>query len=175
MNCEQVREVLDAFLSGRMSGAESRAVRLHLASCASCASSLSPSERVEILPALDDEIEPSENFAARFQEKLRRRKMTSQSISAKERSGRLSFFWRRPWQLIAVGTLAALFMVGIFLRHSRDGLNVPDNLNDLSVAENLSLLQDMAVINNLDFLEHFETIEKMTLTLEGSKEQRSNP
>ena len=61
------------------------------------------------------------------------------------------------------------------MRHSGDGLNVPDNLNDFSVAENLSLLQDMPVINNLDFLENFETIEKITLTLEGSKEQRSNP
>ena len=98
-----------------------------------------------------------------------------ESSSAKERSGGLSFFGRRPWQLTAVGALAALFMAGIFLRHSGDGLNVPDNLNDFSVAENLSLLQDMPVINNLDFLENFETIEKITLTLEGSKEQRSNP
>ena len=64
MNCEQIREVLNAFVNGRMSGDESRAVRLHLASCAACASRLSPAERVEILPALDDEIEPSEDFAA---------------------------------------------------------------------------------------------------------------
>jgi anti-sigma factor RsiW len=173
MNCEQIREVLDAFVNGRMSGDESRAVRLHLASCAACASRLSPAERVEILPALDDEIVPSEDFAARFHAKLQRRKM--ESSSAKERSGGLSFFWRRPWQLAAVGTLAALLMAGIFLPHSGDGLNVPDTVNDFSVAENLSLLQDMPVLNNLDFLENFETIEKITLTLEGSKEQRSNP
>jgi anti-sigma factor RsiW len=173
MNCEQIREMLDAFVNGRMSGDESRAVRLHLASCAACASRLSPAERIEILPALDDEIEPSEDFAAGFQQELRRRKM--ESSSAKERAGGLSFFWRRPWQLTAVGALTALLMAGIFLRHSGDGLNVSDNLNDFSVAENLSLLQDMPVINNLDFLENFETIEKITLTLEGSKGQRSNP
>ena len=175
MNCEQIREVLKAFISGRMSGDESRAVRLHLASCAACASRLSPAEWVEILLALDAEIEPSEDFTARFQGKLRRRKMESLSLSAKERSGGLSFFGRRPWQLAAAGALAALLMIGIFLRHSGNGLNVPDNLNDFSVAESLSLLQDMPVINNLDFLENFETIEKITLTLEGSKKQRSNP
>ena len=172
MNCEQIREVLNAFVNGRMSGDESRAVRLHLASCVACASRLSPAERVEILPALDDEIEPSEDFAARFQEKLQRRIM--ESSSARERSGGLSFFWRRPWQLAVVGALA-LLMAGIFLRPSGDGLNVSDTMNDFSVAENLSLLQDMPVINNLDFLENFETIEKITLTIEGSKEQRSNP
>jgi hypothetical protein len=173
MNCEQIRKVLNTFLNGGMSGDESRAVRLHLASCAACASRLSPAERMEILPALDDEIEPSEDFAARFQEKLQRRKM--ESFSAKERSGRLLFFGRRPWQLSAVGALAALLMAGIFLRHSGDRLNVPDDLNDIPVAENLSLLQDMPVINNLDFLENFETIERITVTLEGSKGQRSNP
>ena len=173
MNCEQIREVLNAFVNGRMSGDESRAVRLHLASCAACASRLSPAERVEILPALDDEIEPSEDFAAGFQQKLRRRKM--ESSSANEQSGEFSFFGRRPWHLTAVGALAALFMAGIFLRHSGDGFNLPDNLNDFSVAENLSLLQDMPVINNLDFLENFETIEKITMTSEGSKGQRSNP
>jgi anti-sigma factor RsiW len=173
MNCEQIREVLNAFINGRMSGDESRAVRLHLASCAACASRLSPAERVEMLPALDDEIEPSEDFAARFQEKLQRRK--TKSSYAKERSGGRSFVWRRPWQLTAAGALAALLMAGIFLQHSGDRLNVPDNLTDFPVAENLSLLQDMSVINNLDFLENFETIEKITLTLEGSKEQRSNP
>jgi len=173
MNCEQIREVLNAFVNGRMDGVESRAVRLHLASCAACASRLSPAERVEILPALDDEIEPSEDFAARFQEKLQRQKM--ESSSAKERLGGLSFFGRRPWQLAAVGTLSAMLMAGIFLRHSGDGLNVPDTMNALSVAENLSLLRDMPVINNLDFLENFEAIEKITLTIEGSKEQRSTP
>ena len=172
MNCEQIREVFEAFVNGRMSGAESRAVRLHLASCAACASILSPAERVEILPALDYEIEPSEDFAAGFQQKLRRRKMES---SSKERSGGFSFVGRRPWRLTAVGALAALLMAGIFLRHSGERLNLPDNLNDFSVAENLSLLQDMPVINNLDFLENFETIEKITPTLEGSKEKRSNP
>jgi anti-sigma factor RsiW len=173
MNCEQIREVLNAFVNGRMSGDESRAVRLHLASCAACASRLSPAERVEILPALDDEIEPSEDLAARFHGKLQQRKM--ETSYTKERSGGLSFLWRRPWQIAAVGTLAALLMAGIFLRHSGDGLNVPDPMNDFSIAENLSLLQDMPVINNLDFLENFETIEKITMTLEGSKEQRSNP
>lgn len=173
MNCEQIREVLNVFVNGGMSGDESRAVRRHLASCAACASRLSPIERVEILPALDDEIEPSEDFAARFQGELQRRK--KESSFAKERSGGLPFFGRRPWQLGAVGTLAALLMAGIFLRHSGDGLNVPDTISDFSVAENLSLLQDMPVVNNLDFLENFETIEKITLTLEGSKEQRSNP
>ena len=175
MNCEQVREALDAFLSGAMSGEESRKVCRHLASCAACAARLSPEDKIEILPALDEEIEPTENFAARFQYKLRHRKRESTAVYARERAGWLSFLRRRPWQLTAVGALAALLVGGIFLRHSGDGLNFSDNWNDLPVAENLSLLEDMPVINNLDFLENFEAIETLTQGLEGSKEQRIRP
>jgi hypothetical protein len=178
MNCEQVREVLDAFVNGRKSGEESRAVRLHLASCAACASSLSPSERIEILPALDDEIEPSEDYAARFHAKLQNQKMGMLPVYAKEKRRASPFWlsaWGRPWQLAALGALAMLLVAGVFLRRPGGTSNEPDNLNDLAIAENLHLLQDMAVINNLDLLENFDTIEKLAPALESSKEQRSNP
>lgn len=170
MNCEQIPDVLDAFLNGRMSGEASRAVRMHLASCASCASQLSLFEKIEIVPALDREIDPPADFAARFQDLLQRRKKESDILTSKVPAGRFSFSGLRPWQLAATGALAALLTVGIFLRFPSDGINDPDNLSYAAAAENLSLLQDMPVINNLDFLENFETIEEMTMKLEGSKE-----
>lgn len=175
MKCERVLEELDAFLNGRMSGEESRAIRRHLASCAACASRLRPLDRIEILPALDEEIEPAENFAARFQCKLRHGKEESAAVCATERAGWLSFLCRRPWQLTAASVLAALVVAGIFLRHSGDGLNLSENWSDLPVAENLSLFQDMPVIHNLDFLENFEAIETLTVRLEDTKERRINP
>ncbi len=175
MNCEQVREALDDFVNGDISGEEARAMRLHLASCADCAGRLDYREWIEILPVLDEEIEPSEDFAARFQEKLRRRKADSAAVSAKEPTGWLAFLRRRPWQLTAAGALAALLVAGIFLRHSGDGLNLAGDWGDIPVAENLNLLQDMPVIKNLDFLENFEAIETWTVSLEDSNGQRINP
>jgi len=165
--------VLDDFLDGWMSGEEARVVRLHLASCAACASSLSLSEKIEMLPALDETIEPSEHFDAAFRARLQRRKRSmSPVLSKEEREGAWPFL-RRPWRLAAVGALAALLVVGIFVRHLGDEANPPGNLSDRVIAENLNLLEDMAVINNLDLLENFDAIEEMTQALEGSKEQRS--
>jgi hypothetical protein len=163
---------LDAFLNGRMSGEESRAVRLHLSCCAACASSLSPAEKIEILPALDEAVEPSEDFAARFHAKLQQRETAASPAFSKEKRGSAWLFWRRPWQLASVGALAALLAVGIFVRYSGNGSRLPDSLSDPLIAKNLSLLEDLPVVNNLDLLENFDTIEKMTPALEGSKEQR---
>ncbi|HTY61873.1 MAG TPA: zf-HC2 domain-containing protein [Acidobacteriota bacterium] len=173
MNCEQVHEVLDDFLNGKMSGSRSRDMRLHLASCPACASTLSPAERIEILPVLDETLEPSEDFDARFHAELQRRRAAMSADFSKESRGSAWFVWRHPWQLTAVGALAALLAAGIFLRHSGDRYGLSDNPGEIAIAENLNLLQDMAVINNLDLLENFDTIEKMTPAVDGSQEQRS--
>jgi anti-sigma factor RsiW len=172
MNCEQVCKALDVFINGRMSGEESRAVRVHLASCAACASRLSPSERIEILPALDDGIEPSADFAARFQEKLQRRKAAG-IPSFRARKNRISSSWFRV--MGEVGALAAILVAGIYLARNLIDTSVPsDYMNDPSLARNLNLLEDMAVINNLDLLENFDTIENMTPALENLKDRRSS-
>ena len=169
MNCEQVRERLDAFVNGALSGEQSRAVRRHLASCAVCASNLSPTDWVEVLPVFDEAIEPSEDFALRFHARLRERRYPPKS------RWRALSAWGRPWQLLGAGALAALMMLGIFLgRHPGGGAaDRPESLNDIAVAENLPLLRDMAVISNLDMLEDFDAIED--LRPEGSKAPRSAP
>lgn len=173
MNCEQVRNVLDAFLNDRMSGEASRAVRLHLASCASCASMLGSADRIEILPALDETIEPSEDFAVRFHSKLQQQKAAGSPAYSEDKPKNVWFFWRRPWQLATVGALAAVLAAGIFVRQVGDGVGLPEDSGDLMIAEDLSLLEDMPVISNLDLLENFDAIEKMTPAPEGFKEQGS--
>jgi len=175
MKCEQVCEALDAFLNGDMSGEASREMRRHLASCAACARRLQDLEWIEILPALDEEVEPTESFAARFQQKLQRRKAESGSGRAAQRAGRFSCLARSPWRLAVAGALAALVVAGVFLRHPGDEPGSAESWSYLPVAENLSLFQDMAVVDHLDFLENFEAIETLTLRLEGSKEKRLDP
>jgi anti-sigma factor RsiW len=151
MNCEEALDLLKDLASGELSGEKARAVRMHLASCAACTANLNPSEWVEILPAVDDTIAPSEDFALRFREIVKTRSRSSWSRIAD---------WRWPRQIAAAGSLAALLLAGIFisryngLREERTG-----KLVDLQAAENLPLLEDMPVIGNIDLLEDFDTIE----------------
>jgi hypothetical protein len=162
MNCNQARELLGLLSAGRLSGREARDVRMHLAACDSCAAGLDAGHWVEILPALDETIEPSRDFSARFHARLEERPQP---------------WWKRiggwdwPWRLAMAGALASVIIAGIFLVR---GLNPPQDrapiLNDFDVAENLPLLQDMAVVSNLDLLEDFDTIAELpSLMKEGAK------
>ena len=164
MNCEQIRNLLRDFADGNLDGEKSRAVRVHLASCAACASMLSPADRMEILPALDDEIEPSENFTARFYARLQERSRDRQRGSLWRRIAA----WEYPWKLAAAGVLVIILVAGIFSRYPGGRSEPPESLNDfplaedLPLAEELPLLQDMAVISHLDLLENFDAIEMLT-------------
>ncbi len=171
MNCEEVREVLNAFLNGGMSGEKSRAIRLHLASCFTCASRLSPSEKIELLPVFDETIEPSKDFSERFHIRLQRRGI-AHVLDFPERERRItsSLFW----VLAKVGAVAAILLGGVFLvRHPIDTSIPPDYVSELTVAQKLNLLEDMAVISNLDLLENFDGIEKMAAAPQRPNDQRS--
>jgi len=160
MDCDEIRNLLEPLKSGRLSGDESRRVRRHLVSCAGCASSLGPMEWIEVLPALDDAIEPSEDFALRFQSRL-------QEHRRRRSAG------RKPWwemvaaagwvrQLVAAGALATLVAAGIYLRkYPGDATDRINSYNEFAVAENLPLLKDMDVISNMDLLEDLDTIENL--------------
>ena len=165
MNCEQIRDLLRDFADGNLDGEKSRAVRVHLASCAACASMLSPADRMEILPALDDEIEPSENFPARFHARLQDRSRDKQ----RDAWWRRIAAWGYPWKLAAAGVLTVLLAAGIFwARYPGGRSEPPESLSDfppaedLPLIEDLPLLQDMAVISHLDLLENFDAIEMLT-------------
>ena len=153
MNCEQARESVKFLVSGALSGREARDVREHLASCGACAAKLNEAQWVEVLPALDETIEPSGDFALQFRARLQARpEPWSKRIRA----------WGWPRQLAAAGTLAIVIVAGVFvLRYPDSGKDRAISFSDFAVAENLPLLEDMPVISNLDLLEDFETIEDL--------------
>jgi anti-sigma factor RsiW len=163
MKCHQVQSLLKPFLDGKLSGDESFGVRSHLASCRDCASKLKSTEWIEILPALDEMIEPSEDFNARFYEKLEARQRQPDYSKRPDRSvwSRL-MAWGWPWRLAAVGTLATLIVAGIYFGKSpSEALDRSAVYYDIGVTENLPLLQEMTLINNLDLLENLDAIESM--------------
>jgi hypothetical protein len=164
LNCEETRSKLRSFLDGKLHGEQARQLRLHLRDCAGCAAALSPADRVEILPALDEEIEPSGSMALRFHARLSEHR-------AARNPGQTLFpaVFPRTWfptltrQILAVGTLAAFLVSGIYLGlyHVPAPGPMPGS-GEVVIAENLPLLQDLGVIKNLDLLEDLDTIQEMT-------------
>ncbi|MDM7995203.1 MAG: anti-sigma factor [Acidobacteriota bacterium] len=155
MNCDELKRVMADFLNGNLSGEESREVRRHLASCRACASNLDATDKVEILPALDEEIEPSPDFAERFYSRLQEPRRTSP--------------WRNPIALAAAAAIVLLAASLFFGRYYRGMTEAPDTLNDIALAENLPLLEDRAVLENLELLENFDAIEKLTIEKRGER------
>ena len=153
MNCKQARESLELLMAGQLSGQKAGDVRVHLASCATCAAELNAEQWAEVLPVLDETIEPSGDFSRQFYAKLRARP---------EPWWKRIMAWGWPRQLAATGTLAALFLAGVFVvRYPHSAQNRAASLNDFAVAETLPLLEDMPVVSNLDLLEDFDTIEDL--------------
>ena len=162
MNCKQAQASLDLLLSGQLYGEAARDVRRHLASCRECTAGLRIEQWTEVLPALDETIEPSGDFAMKFQAKLRNRPQPWwQKIAA--------LGW--PRQLAATGALAAVVMGGIFVfRYQNFGPERAAMVREYEVAGQLPLLQDMAVVSHLDLLEDFDTIEDLpNLMSQGAK------
>jgi hypothetical protein len=164
MNCKETREKLEEFLAGQLGGAEARGIRLHLASCSGCASALPALDLVEILVAMDQEIEPASDLQERFFRRLERHRASGSAAARECRSWwQLFLHWVFGQRLAAAGALAAALALGLYLgkhRVEEPASNPP--IADIAIAENLPLLQDMPVIENLDLLEDFDTIQSLS-------------
>jgi anti-sigma factor RsiW len=165
MNCQRVQDILKFLLDGRLRGEELRQVRKHIISCPACRSGLSPQDMMEILPVLDESIEPSEDFSARFYAALDGRRRTEpekRPQPAGLKSTRI-LIWSKG--LVAAGVLAVLVAAGIYFRQSPS--RVPDTsavFYELEVTENLAFFEDMDLIENLEFFEDLDSIENLPQT-----------
>jgi anti-sigma factor RsiW len=162
MNCKQAQQSLNAMIDGTLFGEKARMVRSHLASCEECASALTSAQWVEVLPALEEDLELPADFAPRFHQKLDQRQISW-------RARLLQWRWTNP--LFASGGVAAIFALGLLIgNHS---WIKPDNDLDSEsarIVEKVSILQDMALVNDLELLEDFEIIKDLpNLLKEESK------
>lgn len=165
MSCTETRSSLAAFLGGGLAGDEARRVRRHLSECPSCAAALPVLDRVELLPSVDPEIEPSADLADRFRARLERHRLEYPARTATpvvEPWWRRFLAWSTPRQLAAAAVAAAFIAFGIYVGVDRTGPPAGAPLAaDIPIAENLPLLRDMAVIQNLDLLEDFDEIRNL--------------
>lgn len=163
MNCQETKDLIRPFLDGTLDRSAMQQIRAHLATCKECASRLEPQDLMEILPVLDESIEPSGDFTDRFYaalESSRNRKSDPArlSISGMTRS----WLPRWSWGLAAAAMLTVVVSTGLYLRQSR--YDAPDEVEvfyDLEVTENLPLLRDMSLISNLELFENMDAIENL--------------
>ncbi|MBN2339729.1 MAG: zf-HC2 domain-containing protein [Acidobacteria bacterium] len=152
MNCKLAVDNLKALMEGELPADEARETRRHLLSCPSCSAGLSPEEWVEILPGMEEEVEPSSDFAREFYRKLDRRREAG-------RTRRWSIPWGRPMRLAGAGALVLAVLMGVMLvRLPWDGRTVSGPAVEPGMEETVAILKDMGVLHHLDLLEDFETI-----------------
>ena len=162
MNCQYAKDLLKPLLDGKLREDVLHEVRKHLASCSECRSGLSPQDMMEILPVLDESIEPSENFTSRFYAELeKRRREVPEERSAP--SG-MKPSWLLGWSrgLAAAAALVVLVAVGVYFKQSPS--RPPDTsavFYELEVTENLAFFQDMGLIENLELFEDLDVIENL--------------
>lgn len=163
MKCQNAQDLLKPLSDGRLKGDVLRRVCEHIESCAACRSRLSPADLIEVLPALDETIEPSEDFGSRFYAELEMRR-TRQVPEKKPQHSGFKFNWMSgwAWRLAAASVLTVLVGVGLYTQQS--SYRIPDTsavFYEIEVTENLPLLQDMALFNNLDLFENLDAIENL--------------
>jgi predicted anti-sigma-YlaC factor YlaD len=152
MNCKKVQNKLAAFLGGQLNGEEAHGVRKHLASCTSCSSALSATDRIETLTVMDELVEPAPDLQERFRARLEAHR---QSQAGSTRAGWWNWMWQ-PRRLAALGALAAVLIIGFYWITLEPGVGEIDL--GLSEYEQLPLLQEMGIIQNLELLEDFDAI-----------------
>src|SRR5881409_2650111 len=119
MNCAEVKNHMEQFLSGSLGGAQARRIRAHMASCARCASSLTENDRIEALASRDEVIEPSPDFHSRFMSRLENHRAAQDARQGPPPWWRLFLNWNLGRQLAAAGTLAAVVLTVVYLGRYR--------------------------------------------------------
>jgi len=164
MNCQEFQVMLKACKEGQSQQDGSRLVREHLRVCSVCRAGMTARDLVEILPAFDSSVEPSDDFSSRFYGELKFRTSRKTSDAPPQTPGRKTS-WLSSWhlKLAAAGVMIALVSSGIYFR---DSFQVPDTsavFYEIEVTENLALLQDMALLEDLEFFEDLDAIENLPL------------
>lgn len=154
MNCKKSRKALPLFLDGELPGARKAALEQHLGACPDCAAELRQMERA--LAAMDDLPSPelSDDFDQAFARKLVDAKRDQRLAADRPRKS-----WFRLPVLAPLGAgVCAAGIAAVLMLGRPPSL---EQVDDLELARNLSLLQDYELVQNMDALVDFEVVEAL--------------
>jgi anti-sigma-K factor RskA len=171
MNCEGIQNVIESLSGEELKGDKRREIGRHLAECARCAAWLSPDQWVELLPVLDETVAPSEGMKLNMQAKLNDLRQRRAAIEREDQSlwSRITA-WEWPRQLATVGALTVLIVAGVYFinRYSTETTQTA-LYGEYEISENLPLLQEIGMIDNMELLEDFESIEHLSTDSDSNR------
>ncbi|HXQ21753.1 MAG TPA: zf-HC2 domain-containing protein [Candidatus Acidoferrales bacterium] len=170
LRCSGVREDLTAWIDGALPSRRHERVRQHVAACRACAAE---AERVRAaiewqrrllaraLAVPDVEVQP---LQARLQQAVALEHRT-------ERGDRSVSVWTRMWQpgmfrpLAVTGAVVSAVLAFVAFAGGPSALLIPLGIESppAAVASQPELFKDYSLIQHLDALEHFDTVESMPL------------
>jgi len=142
-NCERIAEVLIAYLDGRASKAEQRAVEAHASICAACKERIEEFRRLDLVLDELPAIEPSGAFDARVR----------QRIADEPRDG--WFGWLIPAPRLAF-SLAFLIALSVWTSRFTPAPVIETRAPTVAQTE-----QDFRMIKDLDVLENYDVVKNL--------------
>lgn len=148
MNCERMETKLIAFLDGKATPAERRAVEAHLESCAACRAR---AEEFRAVSALLDHApvdDPSPAFDARMRA----------AVAAEPARG---WFTLVEWGVPALRSAAALAVLALIASWV---MMLPAANNDvvqMTPAEEFQIIRDLSVLEDYDVLANFDVLSQL--------------
>lgn len=139
MRCKKAKEKLSAFIDNALDREKTLEIKQHLAECSYCEQELELLAKTWDVLDMCEKIEPSDNFEARFWQRVR------------EREPRQSFFQKILKRLIPVPAMAMIILLAGLIGGTYLGNMLYPKKQKLSSDESLSLLKE-----NLLYLDNFE-------------------
>lgn len=164
MNCREFQDNLKEYREGKPIGDGLVQVREHFRACAACRSGITARDLVEILPAFDTSVEPSDDFSSRFYAELKTR-ASRETADFRVKSGEPKASWLSGGylKLAAAGVMILLVSAGIYFKGVSRMPDTSAVFYEIEVTENLEMLKDMALLEDLEFFEDMDAIESLNL------------
>jgi len=146
VRCEDARAVM----AGERYAEPSAELQAHLAGCAECRAVHARHAALDRVLALDESAPVSADFDARFFARLEQEKRRKPAAPRR----------LRRWLFIAAPVLAAAAAIALLLRpHEEPRAELPPD--DVALAMDLELVEDIDVVQRLDELEAYEVLGQL--------------
>jgi anti-sigma factor RsiW len=169
MNCRQMESRAIDYLDGKLERKQAEAAARHLAGCPACAERLRAFSDVSSLLDTWEPVQPSASFNARLQ-----RRILAEPSAAGWRD-RLALWlpvnsFGRP---ALAGALLGLVLFAVVLERYTPAKSVPAYQTAAGTAlvattfegtDDLTLYQDLPVLENLEFLRNFDVLQELQTT-----------
>jgi anti-sigma factor RsiW len=170
MNCKQMESCAIEYLDGKLERKQAEAVARHLADCAVCAERMHAFSDVSSQLDAWEPVQPSALFNARLQQRI----LAEPARPAGWRD-RLALWlpvnsFGRP---ALAGALLGLMLFAVVLERYTPATSVPASQATASTAlvattfegpDDLTLYQDLPVLENLEFLRNFDVLQELQTT-----------